>query len=176
MEGLIAEKVAEGIKHLYGEDVDNVQDPQKTRPDFEGDLTVVVFPFLKASKKSPQDTAQDLGEYLKENIPAITTFNVVQGFLNLSISTNFWVDEFKSIASAENFGFATSSGKTYMVEYSSPNTNKPLHLGHLRNNFLGYSVSEILKANGHQVFKTQIINDRGIHICKSMLKHQKALV
>lgn len=172
MEELIAEKVEEGVKHLYGEEV-NAQEPQKTRPDFEGDLTVVVFPFLNVSKKSPQDTAQELGEYLKENISAITNFNVVQGFLNLSISANFWVDEFKTIAAADNYGFTQTSGKTYMVEYSSPNTNKPLHLGHLRNNFLGYSVAEILKANGHSVYKTQIINDRGIHICKSMLAWQK---
>ena len=172
MEKLIAEKVVEGIKHLYGEDV-NGQEPQKTRPDFEGDLTVVVFPFLKASKKSPEQTAEELGVYLKENIEAVTDFNVVKGFLNLSISANFWVDEFKNIAATNNYGFTTNSGKTFMVEYSSPNTNKPLHLGHLRNNFLGYSVAQILKANGHQVYKTQIINDRGIHICKSMLAWQK---
>lgn len=172
MEELIVDKVIEGIKHLYDADV-KAQPPQKTRPDFEGDLTVVVFPFLKASKKSPEQTGEDLGAYLKENIDAVTDFNVVKGFLNLSISANFWVDEFKTIAATNNFGFATNSGKTYMVEYSSPNTNKPLHLGHLRNNFLGYSVAEILKANGHQVYKTQIINDRGIHICKSMLAWQK---
>jgi len=172
MEKLITEKVVEGIKHLYGEDV-NGQEPQKTRLDFEGDLTVVVFPFLKVSKKSPEQTAEELGVYLKENIDAVTDFNVVKGFLNLSISANFWVDEFKTIASTNNYGFTTNSGKTFMVEYSSPNTNKPLHLGHLRNNFLGYSVAQILKANGHQVYKTQIINDRGIHICKSMLAWQK---
>ena len=172
MEKLIEEKVVEGIKHLYGEIV-NGQAPQKTRPDFEGDLTVVVFPFLKASKKSPEQTGEELGVYLKENIDAVTDFNVVKGFLNLSISANFWVEEFKTIAAVENYGFTTNSGKTYMVEYSSPNTNKPLHLGHLRNVFLGYAVANILKANGHQVYKTQIINDRGIHICKSMLAWQK---
>ncbi|MCB0409385.1 MAG: arginine--tRNA ligase [Flavobacteriales bacterium] len=174
MEKLIAQKVVEGINHLYGESVqENQATPQKTRPDFEGDLTVVVFPFLRASKKSPEQTAEELGAYLLEQIDAITAYNVVKGFLNLSISANFWLDEFKSIATTENYGFATKTGKTYMVEYSSPNTNKPLHLGHLRNNFLGYSVAEILKANGHNVFKTQIINDRGIHICKSMLAWQK---
>ncbi len=174
MEKLIAKKVVEGINHLYGESVqENQATPQKTRPDFEGDLTVVVFPFLRASKKSPEQTAEDLGAYLQEHIDAITAFNVVKGFLNLSISANFWLDEFKTIATTENYGFAAKTGKTYMVEYSSPNTNKPLHLGHLRNNFLGYSVAEILKANGHNVFKTQIINDRGIHICKSMLAWQK---
>lgn len=172
MENLIAEKAAEGIKELYGEQV-AVQAPQKTRPDFDGDLTVVVFPFLRASKKSPEQTAEDLGGYLKSNVDAITDFNVVKGFLNLSIAKDVWVSDFKTIASIENYGFTENSGKTFMVEYSSPNTNKPLHLGHLRNNFLGYSVAQILKANGHQVYKTQIINDRGIHICKSMLAWQK---
>ena len=174
MEQLIATKVVEGVHHLYGESVQEQQAlPQKTRPDFDGDLTVVVFPFLRASKKSPEQTAAELGGYLQANIPAIVDFNVVKGFLNLSISADFWLDEFKTIAATENYGVAPKSGKTYMVEYSSPNTNKPLHLGHLRNVFLGYSVAEILKANGHQVFKTQIINDRGIHICKSMLAWQK---
>lgn len=174
MEKLIAQKVVEGIQHLYGESVqENQATPQKTRPDFEGDLTVVVFPFLRASKKSPEQTAEELGAYLQEHIDAITGYNVVKGFLNLSISANFWLNEFKSIAATENYGYAAKTGQTYMVEYSSPNTNKPLHLGHLRNNFLGYSVAEILKANGHNVFKTQIINDRGIHICKSMLAWQK---
>lgn len=174
MENLIAQKVVEGIHHLYGESIqENLAQPQKTKPDFEGDLTVVVFPFLRASKKSPEQTAEDLGSYLKENISAITDYNVVKGFLNLSISASFWLEEFKTISTTENFGFTKDSGKTYMVEYSSPNTNKPLHLGHLRNVFLGFSVANILKANGHQVFKTQIINDRGIHICKSMIAWQK---
>ncbi|TXB67062.1 arginine--tRNA ligase [Vicingus serpentipes] len=174
MENLIAQKVVEGIHHLYGESLqENQAQPQKTKPDFKGDLTVVVFPFLRASKKSPEQTADDLGVYLKENISAITDYNVVKGFLNLSISASFWLEEFKTISTTENFGFAQNSGKTYMVEYSSPNTNKPLHLGHLRNVFLGFSVANILKANGHQVFKTQIINDRGIHICKSMIAWQK---
>ncbi|MDF1676941.1 MAG: arginine--tRNA ligase [Vicingaceae bacterium] len=173
MEELIVVNVLAGIKELYGVEDIIVQTPQKTRSDFEGDLTVVVFPFLKASKKSPEQTGEELGKYLLEHIEAVTAFNVVKGFLNLSISANFWVDEFKKMAAAENYGFASNSGKTYMVEYSSPNTNKPLHLGHLRNVFLGYSVANILKANGHQVFKTQIINDRGIHICKSMLAWQK---
>lgn len=174
MEKLIAEKVVEAIKELYSVDVDVTQvQIQKTRKEFDGDLTVVVFPFLRVSKKSPEQTGEDLGEKIKNEIAAITDFNVVKGFLNLSISSNFWVDEFKKMAATENYGFTTNSGKTYMVEYSSPNTNKPLHLGHLRNVFLGYSVANILKANGHQVFKTQIINDRGIHICKSMLAWQK---
>jgi arginyl-tRNA synthetase len=134
---------------------------------------VVVFPFLQASKKSPEQTAQELGEYLLKHVNQIEDFNVVKGFLNLSISANHWVETFQKINTDASFGFASTSGKTYMVEYSSPNTNKPLHLGHLRNNFLGYSVAEILKANGHEVFKTQIINDRGIHICKSMIAWQK---
>lgn len=167
------QKVVEAIQSLYNENIDSkLAQPQKTKKEFVGDLTVVVFPFLKASKKSPEQTAQELGEYLKQHIDQIEDFNVVKGFLNLSISANYWVELFGKINSNNTFGFAPTSGKTYMVEYSSPNTNKPLHLGHLRNNFLGYSVAEILKANGHEVFKTQIINDRGIHICKSMLAWQ----
>ncbi|MCB9365319.1 MAG: arginine--tRNA ligase [Flavobacteriales bacterium] len=174
MENILIEKVVEGIQQLYGVEVNvNQVQVQKTRPDFEGDLTVVVFPFLKASKKSPEQTGEDLGDYLQEQIEAITDFNVVKGFLNFSISAAYWLNEFKIISTTNDFGFTQNSGKTYMVEYSSPNTNKPLHLGHLRNVFLGYSVANILKANGHQVFKTQIINDRGIHICKSMLAWQK---
>lgn len=174
MESLIAEKVVEGIKELYGEVVDASQvQVQKTRKEFTGDLTVVVFPFLKISKKNPEQTGEDLGIYLTNKIDTITDYNVVKGFLNFSISSSFWVDLFKTIASTKKYGTLPKSGKTYMVEYSSPNTNKPLHLGHLRNNFLGYSVAQILKANGHNVFKTQIINDRGIHICKSMLAWQK---
>ena len=175
MENKLIEKVAEGIKHLYNENVDVKQiQVQKTRKDFEGDLTVVVFPFLRASKKGPEQTAEDLGGYLKEQLDEVEAYNVVKGFLNFSISSTHWVDEFNQIVATPNYGFAQEkSGKTLMVEYSSPNTNKPLHLGHLRNNFLGYSVAEILKANGHEVHKTQIINDRGIHICKSMLAWQK---
>ncbi|MGE0561185.1 MAG: arginine--tRNA ligase [Flavobacteriales bacterium] len=173
MENTIMEKVVEAIQSLYNEKIDSkLAQPQKTKKEFVGDLTVVVFPFLKASKKSPEQTAQELGEYLKQHIEQIEDFNVVKGFLNLSISANYWIELFGKINTNTTFGFAPISGKTYMVEYSSPNTNKPLHLGHLRNNFLGYSVAEILKANGHEVFKTQIINDRGIHICKSMLAWQ----
>jgi arginyl-tRNA synthetase len=174
MENILIEKVVEGIQQLYGVEVNvNQVQVQKTRPDFEGDLTVVVFPFLKASKKSPEQTGEDLGTYLQEQIEVITDFNVVKGFLNFSISAAYWLNEFKIISTTNDFGFTQNSGKTYMVEYSSPNTNKPLHLGHLRNVFLGYSVANILKANGHQVFKTQIINNRGIHICKSMIAWQK---
>lgn len=174
MENTIAQKVEEAIQSLYQQTIESkLAQPQKTKKEFTGDLTVVVFPFLQASKKSPEQTAQEIGEYLVKNIEQIEDFNVVKGFLNLSISASYWVETFQKINSDASFGFASTSGKTYMVEYSSPNTNKPLHLGHLRNNFLGYAVAEILKANGHEVFKTQIINDRGIHICKSMLAWQK---
>ncbi|MBV6484659.1 MAG: Arginine--tRNA ligase [Flavobacteriales bacterium] len=174
MENTIAQKVVEAIQSLYQQNIESkLAQPQKTKKEFTGDLTVVVFPFLQASKKSPEQTAQEIGEYLLRNIEQIEDFNVVKGFLNLSISASYWVETFQKINENQQFGFSSNSGKTYMVEYSSPNTNKPLHLGHLRNNFLGYSVAEILKANGHEVFKTQIINDRGIHICKSMLAWQK---
>lgn len=174
MENTIAQKVVEAIQSLYQQNIESkLAQPQKTKKEFTGDLTVVVFPFLQASKKSPEQTAQEIGEYLVKNIEQIEDFNVVKGFLNLSISASYWVETFQKINKNQQFGFSSNSGKTYMVEYSSPNTNKPLHLGHLRNNFLGYSVAEILKANGHEVFKTQIINDRGIHICKSMLAWQK---
>ena len=174
MEELIIQAVAKGMASIYGAEVDvNTIQPQKTRKEFDGDLTVVVFPFTKIAKKSPEQTAEDLGKYLVDNVPQITNFNVVKGFLNLSIAPEYWLGELNTIAQNKTFGQAAPSGKTYMVEYASPNTNKPLHLVHLRNIFLGFSVAEILKANGHEVFKTQIINDRGIHICKSMLAWQK---
>lgn len=171
MENKLIATVANGIKELYNASPapGSIQ-LQKTRKEFEGDLTLVVFPFLKTSKKSPEQTAQDLGAYIVSNEEEVVDFNVVKGFLNLSFSSNYWLSVFDTIKNTPNFGHnLQKSGKTYMVEYSSPNTNKPLHLGHLRNNFLGYAVAEILKANGHEVFKTQIINDRGIHICKSMV-------
>lgn len=172
MEELIIQAVKKGLASIYDAEVDvNTIQPQKTRKEFEGDLTVVVFPFTKISKKSPEQTAEDLGNYLVKNVPQITNFNVVKGFLNLSIAPEYWLSELKNLSKNDNP--TPSTNKTYMVEYASPNTNKPLHLGHLRNIFLGYAVAEILKANGHEVFKTQIINDRGIHICKSMLAWQK---
>lgn len=147
---------------------------QKTRKEFEGDVTLVVFPLLKVTKKSPEDSAQFIGEHLLNNVEEVTGFNVVKGFLNLVISNTYWNSQLNTIIGINNYGFAQEkTGKNYMVEYASPNTNKPLHLGHLRNIFLGYSVSNILKANGHDVVKTQIINDRGIHICKSMIAWQK---
>jgi arginyl-tRNA synthetase len=175
MEDLLTEKVVEGLNQLYRAEIELKQvQVQKTRKDFEGDLTVVVFPFLKASKKGPEQTAEDLGNFVKDNLDEVVDYNVVKGFLNFSISPTYWLNVFNTISATENYGFEKpNSGKTIMVEYCSPNTNKPLHLGHLRNNFLGFSVAEILKANGHKVIKTQIINDRGIHICKSMIAWQK---
>lgn len=147
---------------------------QLTRKEFEGDLTLVVFPFVKLLRTSPDQAAQKIGTFLKENVAEISGFNVVQGFLNLSISSEYWINTLNEINQNTEYGFQKSGSKgTVMVEYSSPNTNKPLHLGHLRNNFLGYSVAEILKANGYKVVKTQIINDRGIHICKSMLAWER---
>lgn len=142
---------------------------QETRPEFQGDITLVVFPLTAITKKSPEDTANFVGEYLRDAIAEIESFNVVKGFLNIVYKSHYWVNYLKTTYSNVSFGRAQHpSGKMYIVEYSSPNTNKPLHLGHLRNNFIGYSVAEILKANGHEVKKVQIINDRGIHICKSM--------
>ncbi len=147
---------------------------QLTRKEFEGDLTLVVFPFAKLLRTSPDQAAQKIGVFLQENVAEITGFNAVQGFLNLVISADYWLNSLKEISENPAYGFEKPESKgTMMVEYSSPNTNKPLHLGHLRNNFLGYSVAEILKANGHKVVKTQIINDRGIHICKSMLAWER---
>lgn len=172
----IIEAVVEAIKALYDQDVQPQQvQLQLTKKEFEGDLTVVVFPFLRISKKGPEQTAEDLGKYLIENISSLAVnYNVVKGFLNITVADKAWLNNFNGQLAINDFGYSqTTSGKTYMVEYSSPNTNKPLHLGHLRNNFLGYAVAEILKANGHDVVKTQIINDRGIHICKSMIAWQK---
>jgi len=147
---------------------------QKTRKDVEGDLTLVIFPFVKLLKVSPLDAGEKIGTFLQDRLSFIQEFNVVSGFLNFTINGSYWLNKLKVIAADSSFGYAVKNSKsTIMVEYSSPNTNKPLHLGHLRNNFLGYSVAEILKANGHNVVKTQIINDRGIHICKSMLAWEK---
>jgi arginyl-tRNA synthetase len=172
----LTRKVSEGILSLNGQEASVKQIQfQKTRKEFEGDFTLVVFPFLKISKKKPEQTADDLGNFLKKEIPDIEGFNVVKGFLNLKLSSAYWINFLSTISAQQNFGIKEkeSSGKTIMVEYSSPNTNKPLHLGHIRNNLLGYAVAEILKANGHQVLKVNLVNDRGIHICKSMLAWQK---
>ena len=169
-EEFILSVVKRATEELYGTS-DNIQ-IQKTRKEFEGDYTVVVFPLLKASRKSPEATATELGEKIVASTPEIKSFNVIKGFLNLAIDSSFWGARFKEIVETENFGMAPASGRTIMIEYSSPNTNKPLHLGHVRNNLLGYSVATILKANGHNVIKVNLVNDRGIHICKSMLAWQ----
>lgn len=172
IETTLVQSVAEAIKDLYATDfsTEKIQ-LQKTRKEFEGDYTVVVFPFLALSKKRPEETAQEIGEYLKKNVSAISSFNVVKGFLNLAISPSYWVDLLNEINSNEKWGITpvTDNSPLVMVEYSSPNTNKPLHLGHIRNNLLGYALSNIIEANGNRVVKTNIVNDRGIHICKSML-------
>jgi len=163
-----------GFETIYNTAIDTVEF-QATRKDFEGDITIVVFPFLRTIKGNPVEIATKLGNYLKENVEEITDFNVVKGFLNLVISDTYFYEQFKNIYKIENYGFTqpTTNDASVMVEYSSPNTNKPLHLGHIRNNLLGYSVAEIIKASGKKVYKTQIINDRGIHICKSMLAWQR---
>ncbi|NKI33189.1 arginine--tRNA ligase [Croceivirga thetidis] len=166
-------KVKEAFKSLFDAELSSVEF-QPTRKDFEGDITVVVFPMLKVVRGNPVEIGSKIGEYLETNVDEIAKFNVVKGFLNLVISDSYYLTFFKSILENENFGYQKPNSKdARMVEYSSPNTNKPLHLGHIRNVLLGYSVSEILKAAGHKVYKTQIINDRGIHICKSMLAWKK---
>lgn len=167
-------KVKEAVKHIFSAEIHSVEF-QPTRKDFEGDITLVVFPLLKLIKGNPQQIAAQIGEYLVENLTEVERFNAVGGFLNLVISDAFYLNSFNSIKNTQHFGFVpvAPGSKAVMVEYSSPNTNKPLHLGHIRNNLLGYSVAEILKASGKKVYKTQIINDRGIHICKSMLAYRK---
>ena len=172
----LAQSVAEAIKKLYGAEVgtEKIQ-LQKTRKEFEGDFTLVVFPFLALSKKRPEETAQEIGEELKNSLSIISSFNVVKGFLNLAIASSYWVELLKHIDGTKKWGTTpvTEASPLVMVEYSSPNTNKPLHLGHIRNNLLGYALSNIIAANGNKVVKTNIVNDRGIHICKSMLAWQK---
>ena len=164
--------VIKAVSELYGTDVpESMVQIQKTKKEFEGNLTVVVFPFLKISHKKPEDTAQEIGIYLSKNDRNIASFNVVKGFLNLSIADTAWIDSLNTINADDHFGFkkADENSPLVMIEYSSPNTNKPLHLGHVRNNLLGWSLSQIMEANGNRVVKTNIVNDRGIHICKSML-------
>lgn len=176
IESIISGAVAKAIKELYGAEIDAASIvPQATRKEFEGNLTIVVFPFLKASHKSPEATATQIGDWLLANESAVAKFNVVKGFLNISINPAFWLDVLHEIAEDPHYGIQepTEDSELVMVEYSSPNTNKPLHLGHVRNNLLGYSLSRILQANGKKVVKTNIVNDRGIHICKSMLAWQK---
>ncbi len=175
IESLLTAKVIEAVKQCYGAEVE-VKDVQlqPTRKDFAGDLTVVVFPFTRYSRKSPEETGKELGEYLKQNIEEVQDYNVIKGFLNIVISSAYWLGVLNEVAGEEKYGYVKqASGKSYMIEYSSPNTNKPLHLGHIRNNLLGWSVSEIQKANGHEVKMVNLVNDRGIHICKSMIAWQR---
>ena len=172
IEALISKAAGEAVKALYGMDAtEKMLQLQKTRSEFEGNLTLVVFPFVKAAKKSPEQTAQEIGEYLQEHCEAVEKFNVVKGFLNLSMGDGAWIQLLNAIDSDEHYGekSATDDSPLVMIEYSSPNTNKPLHLGHVRNNLLGWSLAQIMEANGNKVVKTNIVNDRGIHICKSML-------
>lgn len=176
IENIISQGAADAVKALYGADVSpELLTPSATKKEFEGDMTIVVFPVLRMSKKNPEATAAEIGEWLAANVPAVEKFNAVKGFLNLTVSKDYWLDLLDSIAKDPDFGFRKEDkdSELAMVEYSSPNTNKPLHLGHVRNNLLGYSVASILKANGYKVVKTNIVNDRGIHICKSMLAWQK---
>ncbi|GMN10898.1 arginine--tRNA ligase [Croceitalea sp. MTPC9] len=173
LQKVLEHKVQEAVTAIFSADLPTVEF-QPTRKDFEGDITVVVFPMLRVVKGNPVQIGTQIGEYLVKNVDEVSKFNVVKGFLNLVIADSYYLDFFKSIAGDTSYGYAKAGSKdAVMVEYSSPNTNKPLHLGHIRNNLLGYSVAEILKAAGHKVYKTQIINDRGIHICKSMLAWQK---
>ena len=170
IEQTLSSLVIKAVKALYDIDAAPQQvQLQKTRPEFEGNITVVVFPFVKAARKAPAQVAAELGQWLVENGQIVSTFNAVQGFLNLSISDAFWLEQLRDMAANKHYGDSTEKRGLMMVEYSSPNTNKPLHLGHVRNNLLGYSIAQIQEANGWQVVKTNIVNDRGIHICKSML-------
>lgn len=176
IEAILQQQIATALNNLYSAEIAaKTLKMETTKPDFVGDYTFVVFPFLRSSKKKPEDTATDIGNYLKINCQEVEDFNVIKGFLNLEIADLFWVEHFsKTIHPTENFGKTqVGKGKKVMVEYSSPNTNKPLHLGHVRNNLLGFSVSQILEYNGYQVVKANLVNDRGIHICKSMLAWQK---
>lgn len=169
IENFISDAVRRSVEALYGTlDGEQLQ-IQKTRKEFEGDYTLVTFPLLRRSRKSPEATATEIGGYMTANVPEIKSFNVIKGFLNLVLDGAFWAARFDEVAADADFGQAPATGRTVMIEYSSPNTNKPLHLGHIRNNLLGYSVAQILKANGHSVIKANLVNDRGIHICKSML-------
>lgn len=172
IDNILAQATADAVKALYGAEVaaESIV-PSTTKKEFEGNLTIVVFPFLKASHKRPEDTAQEIGEYLVANCEAVEKFNVIKGFLNITIKPSFWTSVLQSVEATENFGFkpVIDDSRLVMIEYSSPNTNKPLHLGHVRNNLLGFSLAKIMEANGNKVVKTNIVNDRGIHICKSML-------
>ena len=172
IETMISKAAQEAVKALYGQEVpEKMVQLQKTRSEFEGNLTLVVFPFVKMAHKSPEQTAQEIGDYLQEHCVAVEKFNVVKGFLNICIGNGAWIELLRTIDSDEYFGIQSANEQSplVMIEYSSPNTNKPLHLGHVRNNLLGWSLAKIMEANGNKVVKTNIVNDRGIHICKSML-------
>lgn len=176
IDNIISAATAEALKSLYGLEVEaSTIVPQTTKKEFEGNLTIVVFPFLKASHKAPDATAKEIGDYLVANCEAVKEYNVIKGFLNITIEPKFWLGVLDHIHATKDYGFKTAddNSELVMIEYSSPNTNKPLHLGHVRNNLLGYSLSRIMQANGYKVVKTNIVNDRGIHICKSMLAWQK---
>jgi len=176
MEIVLKEKIKEAVKIIYNSEVkDDLIQIQETRKDFKGDFTLVVFPLLRFSKNTPEKTGEMIGQYLKDNFNAISGFNVIKGFLNLEVSDSWWIDFFGKLSLEKNHleSCQVSDPETILVEYSSPNTNKPLHLGHIRNNLLGYSLYRILSGVGHKVIKTNIVNDRGIHICKSMLAWQK---
>lgn len=176
IEQKLVTSVIHGLKVLYGQDVPAAQvQLQKTKKEFEGHLTLVVFPFLRMSKKGPEQTAQEIGEYLLANDPSVAAFNVIKGFLNLTIASSAWIELLNDIHVDSRYGIVATTDKSplVMIEYSSPNTNKPLHLGHVRNNLLGNALANIVAANGNKVVKTNIVNDRGIHICKSMLAWQK---
>ena len=176
IEDKLVASVISGLKALYGQEVpEKMVQLQKTKKEFEGHLTLVVFPFLKMSKKGPEQTAQEIGEYLKANDPAVAAFNVIKGFLNLTIASATWIELLNEIQADEQYGLVqvTDASPLVMIEYSSPNTNKPLHLGHVRNNLLGNALANIVEANGKKLVKTNIVNDRGIHICKSMLAWKK---
>lgn len=176
IEQKLVSSVIGGLKALYGQDVPAAQvQLQKTKKEFEGHLTLVVFPFLRMSQKGPEQTAQEIGEYLQANEPSVAAFNVIKGFLNLTIASSAWIELLNGIHADKQYGImaATDNSPLVMIEYSSPNTNKPLHLGHVRNNLLGNALANIVAANGNKVVKTNIVNDRGIHICKSMLAWQK---
>lgn len=173
IEQFLQDKVRAAVTALYGEPASGQVQIQKTRKEFDGDMTLVVFPLLKLSRKNPEVTATEIGEALVASTPEIKSFNVIKGFLNLSLSELFWSERVNEILADPAYGQAAPTGRTVMVEYSSPNTNKPLHLGHIRNNLLGYSVARILEAGGNKVLKVNLVNDRGIHICKSMLAWRK---
>ena len=172
IENLILQIARQAVEGLYGPVDASALQIQKTRKEFQGDYTLVTFPLLKMSRKAPEATAEEIGARIVADNPQISSYNVIKGFLNLSLAPAFWIGRFAEIAADASFGNAAPTGRTIMIEYSSPNTNKPLHLGHIRNNLLGYSVAQILKANGHNVIKVNLVNDRGTHICKSMLAWQ----